>query len=161
MVFIELDHIVDEHFGAPAINPQFRTPLFEHLALSNRRYHRQADKCDWLREGLKNVRHLVLDEVGLANTSPTRGIQKCCHVPMYPCTERLTDSSSRDTSRSWTKSWNFCGSALPNATSCWINAENSLPKVPVCGATSTATWQDMQRRWHCLLGGTSHLVSGL
>ena len=53
--------------------PQFKKPLFHNLynlALSNRTYHRQADKCEWLREGLKNVRHLVLDEAGhVANTS--------------------------------------------------------------------------------------------
>ena len=115
--------------------------LFDHWTFSSRTY-RQADKCEWLREGLKSVRHLVLDEA-LRNWT-SRHVADMSH-PEMPCPERLTGLSSRDTSKSWIKSWNFCR-LRGTQQNFWINSDNSLPKVPVCGATSTATWQDMQRQ---------------
>ena len=59
----------------------------------------EADKCEWLRDGLKNVRHLVLDEAG--------------HITKKGALlsgSRLTGWLSRDTSRSWIRSWSFCRS---------------------------------------------------
>ena len=87
--------------------------LFDHWTFSSRTY-RQADKCEWLREGLKSVRHLVLDEA-LRNWT-SRHVADMSH-PEMPCPERLTGLSSRDTSKSWIKSWNFCGSEAPSKTS--------------------------------------------
>lgn len=59
-----------DDLGVPPAN---KKPLFHNFSViwqpSNRTDHRQADKCEWLREGLKNVRHLVLDEAGHVATT--------------------------------------------------------------------------------------------